>query len=182
MLKLAENPPVLPGEYTSLTQIRGRWWVAHTKARFEKVFAWDLLQRNIGYFLPLLERVTISGGKKRRVLRPLFPSYVFFCGDEEDRYAAMRTNRLCQAIDVADQSQLVRELAAIEKALMGKASLDPYPFMVAGRSCRVIGGVFKGLEGIVVERSDVTRVLLQVSILGQGAMMEIDADLIEPVD
>ncbi len=94
MLKLSQNPPVLPPEVESVTQLSGRWWLAHTKSRCEKAFAWDLIDHSIGYFLPLIERVRISDGKKRRVLMPLFSSYVFFCGDEEDRYTAMTTSRL----------------------------------------------------------------------------------------
>lgn len=160
----------------------GRWRVGHTKARFEKAFAWDLLRRDIAYFLPLLTRVRVSGGKKRRVLMPVFPSYVFFCGGDDARLAALTTNRLCQVIEVADQRQIVAELAAVQQALAGEAELDPYPFAAAGRRCRVTAGPFQGLEGIVASRANVTRLVLQVSILGQGAAMEIDADLLEPVD
>lgn len=182
MLKMSENPPMLPAEAETLTELRGRWWVAHTKARFEKAFAREMLRRGIGYFLPLIERVTISGGKKRRVLSPLFSSYVFLCGDETDRYTAMTTNRLCQTIEVFDQARLIDELAAIEKAMARKAELDPYPFAAVGQRCRIKAGAFRGLEGVVVSRNKIARLVLEVSILGQGASIEIDADLLEPAD
>lgn len=182
MLKLDENPPiVLPGIET-LADLTGRWWVGHTKSRFEKAFAWDLLHRGIGYFLPMIERVYVSGGRKRRVMAPLFPSYVFFCGSDEDRHEAMTTNRLCQALEVRDQGELVRELVAIEKALAGKAELDPYPFAAVGERCRVAAGPFQGLEGVVVQRSEMARLVLEVSMLGQGAALEIDAALLESAD
>ena len=182
MLKLSENPPMLHPPVASVRDLAGRWWVAHTKARFEKAFAWDLLRREIGYYLPLLERVRISSGKKRRVLMPIFPSYVFFCGNEDTRQTALATNRICQAIDVADQRRMIEELSAIEMALAGKAELDPYPFAAEGKRCRVKAGPFQGLEGVVAHRANVTRLVLQVSILGQGAAMEIDADLLEGID
>ena len=47
----------------SLRDLSGTWWVAHTKARFEKVFAWDMLSHGIGYFLPMREKVIFSGGR-----------------------------------------------------------------------------------------------------------------------
>ena len=166
----------------SLRQLCGRWWVAHTKSRFEKAFAWDLLRHGIGYFLPMVERVRISGGRKRRVMAPLFPSYVFFCGNEADRYAALATDRLCQVLRVADQEVLIGELGDIERAMAGKAVMDPYPFAATGRRCRVKAGPFRGLEGVVVNRNKVARLVLQVGILGQGAAIEIDADLLEPGD
>ena len=182
MLKACENPPILPPWAPSVGELGERWWVAHTKARFEKVFAWSLLNRNTGYFLPLVERVKVSGGRKRHVMTPLFTSYVFFCGDEEDRYAALATNRLCQVIDVPDQETLVEELVLIEKAVQQKAQLDPYPFAAVGRRCRITAGPFIGLEGRVVERSKPARLVLEVSVLGQGASMEVDTDLLEPAD
>lgn len=181
MLKQSQNPPLLGPGADTVSDLSGQWWVAHTKSRFEKAFAWDMQHLGIGYFLPMIERVKISGGKKRRVMAPLFPSYVFFCGSEEDRYAAMTTNRLCQTIGVLNQETLVEELIHLEKALAGKAELDPYPFAAVGRQCRVTSGPFRGMEGLVIERRQIARLVLQISILGQGASMEIDADLLESV-
>ena len=182
MLAPADNPPILSPQAVGISELSGQWWVGHTKARCEKAFAWDLIRCGIGYFLPMIERVRMSGGRKRRGLATLFPSYVFFCGTEEDRYAAMTTNRLCQTLEVPDQEGLVAELAAIEKALEGKAELDPYPFAAVGQPCRVRSGPFRGIEGIVVRRKTLARLVLQVSILGQGASLEVDADLLEPID
>ena len=182
MLKLKDNPPILSPGVVMLAELTGRWWVAHTKARCEKAFAWDLLRRRIGHFLPMVQRVKISGGRKRQVLAPLFPSYVFFCGDEGDRYTAMTTNRLSRAIEVHDQERLIEELTAVERALAGKAELDLYPFAVVGRRCRVTAGPFRGLEGVVIHRNRVARLVLEINILGRGAVMEIEAALLEAVD
>ena len=113
---------------------------------------------------------------------PLFASYVFFCGTEENRYAALATNRLCRTIEVADQEPFVNELLTIEDALKCKAQLDPYPFAAVGQRCRVTAGPFVGLEGRVVSRSKVVRLVLEIGILGQGAAMEIDADLLESIE
>jgi transcription antitermination factor NusG len=182
MLKLTDNPPVLLPGVERVANLSGRWWVGHTRARNEKAFAWDMLNHGIGYFLPLVERVTVSSGKKRRALMPLFPSYVFFCGSDEDRYRAMTTNRLCQTIEVDNQHQLVSELGTIEQALAGKATLDLYPHAVEGKRCRVTQGPFRGLEGVVIERRSIARLILQISFISQGAALEIDADLLEPAE
>lgn len=183
MLKLSENPAILTPEVESLTELSGTWWIAHTKARFEKVFAWDMLSHGIGYFLPLREKVIFSGGRKRRMMIPLFTSYVFFCGTDEDRYKAMATNRLCQTIEVFDQKQLVQQLARVEKALISKAVIDHYPHLPVGSRCRITSGPMMGTEGVVIERKEgKARMVLEVTILGQGALIEIDADILERTD
>ncbi len=138
MLKLAENPPMRPPTCQTIRELAGPWWVAHTKARAEKAFAWDLVAAGISYFLPLVRHTSFSGGRKRLGMLPLFPSYVFFSGGEMERYRALTTHRLCQVIAVTDQAQLIAELASLERALDEGAAMTPlYAFAVKGRRCRV---------------------------------------------
>lgn len=111
---------------------------------------------------------------------PLFPSYVFFCTDGKGRYDVMTTNRVCQTLEVPDQERIIGELATIERALKSKADLDPYPFAAEGQVCRIGSGPLKGLEGVVVRRSKISKIVLQVSFLSMGALLEIDAGLLEP--
>lgn len=181
MLKSGDNPPITPPRVESLIDLPGPWWVGHTRARFEKTFAWDLDRRGIGYFLPMVERVRVSGGRKRRVMQPLFPGYVFFCGESAARYDAMCTGRLCQTIAVVDQDALRNELRALEIALVGGAQLDRYTGPAIGDRCRVTAGPFEGVEGTVVEHRGHARLVLQVQMLCQAAVLEIESDLLEPV-
>jgi len=182
MLAVAENPPMLPPGVNTVLDLPGPWWIAHTKSRAEKVFCWELLNQGIWFFLPIIEKITFSGGRKRQVMHPMFPSYVFFNGDEVARYSAMATNRLCQVLEVRNQDKLIKELSWIETAVKGDISLDPYPHAAKGNRCRVRSGPLMGVEGIVVERSAMTRLALQVSMLGQGALLQIHPDLLESVD
>jgi transcription antitermination factor NusG len=190
MLALSDNPPVLPPGLRSVAEAAGRWWVAHTKARCEKALAADLLAQRVAYFLPMTQRLTVSGGRTRRGMAPLFPSYVFFCAEDgsDARYRAAATGRLCGVIRVADQGQLIRELSGVERALAAQAPLEPYPFAATGHRCRVTAGPFRGLEGTVAQRVAApgssrgrqTRIVLEVGMLGRGVAMEIDAALLEP--
>lgn len=182
MLALADNPPVLSPGMRSIAESSEPWWVAHTKSRCEKAFAADLLARDIAYFLPMLERVRVSGGRRRFGMAPLFASYVFFSGDVEARYRAIATGRLCQVLRVADQVKLIGELSAVHQALQGLAPLEPHPHVAVGKRCRVTAGPFCGLEGTVIRIEGRTRIVLTVGILGRGAAMEIHPDLLEPVE
>ncbi len=183
MLKLSDNPTILPPDVASLTDLKGTWWLAYTKPRFEKAFARDLLRRGIGYFLPMREKKIFSGGRKRRVMLPLFTSYVFFCGLDHDRYTAMTTNRLCYTVEVEDQDHLIDELVKIEKALSSKTIVDTYPRLPIGSRCRISSGPMINTEGIIIERNCAkARMVIEVTILAQGVVLEIDADLLEPIE
>jgi hypothetical protein len=179
MLALAENPPIMPETVSSLTDLQGPWWVAHTKSRFEKAFAWDLLSRGIGFFLPMSPRITFSGGRKRKGMTPLFPSYVFFCGNESIRWQALATNRLCRVLPAPQQEKLVRELEQIRIVLQSGQPLELYPTMPVGTRCRVTAGPFKGMVGVVADQSKPSRLVLSVDVLAKGASLCIDTELLE---
>ena len=127
----------------------------------------------------MVERVTFSGGRKRKGLQPLFPSYVFFCGSSEVRTAALVTDRLCQVIEVQEQEKLVGELDQIERAIRDCSNLEPYPSLAIGQTCRVREGPLEGMVGVVVESGQRSRLVLKVSILGQSVAVEIEAGLLE---
>jgi transcription termination/antitermination protein NusG len=182
LLKLEDNPSMLPATVRTIGDLKGDWWVAHTKSRNEKALAHDLAGEGIGYYLPMRERVMMSGGRKRRLMYPLFTSYVFFCGGVDERYRVMVTGRVCQVIPVANRSQFVSELTDVERALASNCELEMHPFAVVGRRCRVRAGPWEGVSGTVIRRNNRARLVLWVSMLGQGASLEIDTDLLEPAD
>jgi transcription antitermination factor NusG len=180
MLALTENPPIMPETVGCLTELSGPWWVAHTKSRFEKAFAWDLLSRGIGFFLPMCQRITFSGGRKRKGMTPLFPSYVFFCGGENIRWQALATNRLCRVLAAPKQEQLVAELEQVRRVLQSGQPMELYPTLPVGTRCRVTAGPFKGMVGVIADQSKPSRLVLTVDVLAKGASLTIDADLLEP--
>lgn len=182
MLKSSENPPILHPENAFEEELAGRWWVAHTKSRNEKALAWSLYHWQTPYFLPLSEKVTRRKQRTYKSLLPLFTGYLFFFGELEQRHQALTTNRIANVIEVVDQSNLVRELTSIYRALKSGLPIDPHPYLKTGNRCRVIAGPLMGYEGIVEQKKNLTRILLQVDILGQSAAVEIDTDMLEPID
>ena len=65
---------------------------------------------------------------------------------------------------------------------MSKAVIDNYPRLPIGSHCRIISGPMMGIEGVVIKRKDAkARMVLEVTMLGQGAVVEIDSDLLEPI-
>lgn len=172
---------VWPEEKT-ISDFAGTWWVAHTKARNEKALAWQMVHRGIAYFLPMHWKVKKSRGRTFKSLLPLFSSYVFFCGDENDRVEVLKTNRVAAIIPVLNQLQLVRELQPIETMLRLGKPIVPHEYIKIGQKCRVTAGPLTGTEGIVVQTPKETRLILQVDMLGQAASVEIDLDMVEKLD
>jgi len=182
MLKQKDNPPVQFPPGLAIEQFPGRWWVAHTRPRQEKALAWDILRSGGRYFLPMYEVTRKSRGRSWKSLLPLFSGYVFLCGSADDRVQALTTNRIAKLIEVADQARLLGELSAIQRILESGVAVDPYPALKKGALCRIRSGPLAGLDGRVERRRDSTRFIVNVTMLGQGAMVEIDASFLEPAE
>jgi transcription antitermination factor NusG len=158
------------------------WYVLHTRSRQEKALAEQLHKFSIEHFLPLVEIERQYGHRRRLVERPLFPSYVFMRGTREDRAQALTTNRIANVLEVQDQVMLARELQQVRAAIAAGVTLDPYAFLHVGHWVRVRSGPLMGLEGRVEDRRKAHRLVLQVEVLGQATSLEIDAELLEPMD
>ncbi len=91
------------------------WMLLHTKSRQEKAVARFLTAAGLQFYLPLVDRVNIIRGRKVTAQVPLFPGYVFLCGDLDDGYAAISTRCVCRIVHVLDQERLLDELEQIRE-------------------------------------------------------------------
>lgn len=159
-----------------------RWFVLHTRSRQEKALAADLEARGIAHYLPLVRSVRYYGRRKATVSVPLFPSYLFLRGEVEEAYAADRTRRLARVIPVNDQGRMEEELRNIHAVLNQGAALAPYPYLQKGVWVEVRSGPFRGVRGVIEDRTRADRLVLQVAVLGQATSLEIDGALLEPIE
>lgn len=155
------------------------WMVLHTRSRQEKAVARHLAANGVHHFLPLRQQTTITRGRRLKSLMPLFPGYVFLHGAREDAFSAIETKRVCQILEVADQERLARELAQIAAAIDAGADLDHHPRIALGQRCRIARGPLMGIEGVVISNQRLTRLVLQVDMLGQGAALEVEPACLE---
>jgi transcription antitermination factor NusG len=158
------------------------WSVAYCKPRQEKALARDLCQKEVGYFLPMVLRETISGRRRRRNLYPLFPSYLFYVGGDAERLAVLKTDRVVRLIEIgeSDQQQFRQEIASLDTAIrVCPSSLELYPRLVPGARVRIKAGAMKNVEGVILQADNKKKLWLGISTLGVGATVEIHADFVE---
>jgi transcription antitermination factor NusG len=162
--------------------IPGRWFVLHTKSRQEKAVAETLQQLGVRYVLPLVRRNSYYGRRKVEVDLPLFPSYVFMHGEQDQAYEIDRTKRIARIIPVVDSRTLERELKDLETALANVTTFDPFPYLVKGVRVEVRAGPLQGVRGLIEDRTKRNRLILQVEILGQATSTEVDASLLDIIE
>jgi len=159
-----------------------RWMAFYTKPRQEKSLARELLHCRIPFYLPLVKKTSLSQGRRRTSLVPLFGGYVFLFGSEEERVRSLATNRLSRVLEVDQPEQLVFDLRQFRRLIAAGAPLTVESRLMPGRRVRVRQGPFAGVEGVVLKRRGETRLLVAINFLQQGASVEIDDFAVEPLE
>ena len=149
------------------------WFAIYSRSRAEKVIARHLFAHGVTFYLPLQQRVWKANGRKRSAHLPLFPGYLFLCGDKHDCVRAMESNQVSAVLPVPNPEQLFRELAQVERALGGEVTVLPELEVGVGDDVVVKDGPFRGFVGRVVEREDGARFVIRVTFLNRGVSVPL---------
>lgn len=163
--------------------LAGDWHALYTRHQHEKSVALHLEQLGIQVFLPHYREIRRWSDRRKQVVLPLFPSYVFFCGGLERRLQILNTPGVCSLVASGGKVAVIpaAELRAIQRAMDGQLSVKPYPFVQSGDRIRVRSGPLAGLEGIVARVKDSMRIVLSVQTLCRSVAVEVDESIIERV-
>jgi transcription antitermination factor NusG len=186
---LPEQPDIFPaGLLDDPATVAGpglaaaRWVAFYTLARREKDLMRRLTALGTPFYAPLVRRrLRSAGGRTRMSHVPLFPGYVFSLVDEEKRRSALGTNTISCCLPIADGAALVADLRGIKRLIDTEMPLTPEARLEPGQPVRVRSGPLFGLEGEVVRRRGVDRLLVAVRFLNQGASIELEDVDLEPV-
>jgi transcription antitermination factor NusG len=157
------------------------WWLAHTRPQQERAVAAALVARRVPYYIPLVTRKTLVRSRTRVARIPLFPGYVFVRGSDDDRLQVLQTNRVLTVRHVPDGNQLQSDLSRFSELIALDVPLIRESRLEAGERVRVKAGPFRDNEGVVIRRNGKTRLLVAINYLQQGASLEIDDCLLEPL-
>jgi len=158
-----------------------RWWVLYTKVHQEKALAQQLLGYQIPYYLPLVPKSRVCRGRRLVSRVPLFAGYVFLFGTNEERVTSLTTNRISRVLGVDDLEGLTRDLRQLQRLIVSGAPLTVEQRLAPGQRVRVRSGLLAGLEGRVLKRHGATRLLVAVDFLQQGASVDMEDCLLEPI-
>jgi len=140
-----------------------------------------LSDKGFEILLPLYKTVRRWKDRNKILSLPLFPCYVFLRGGLERRLDILKTPGVYELVSSAGQPSAIpsAEIDAIQRALESGLRLEPHPFLKIGERVRVKCGPLTGLEGILVRKRNLLRLVLCVEMLGKAAAVEVDTSLIE---
>lgn len=159
------------------------WWALYTRHQHEKVVADMLTAKGFDVFLPLYDSVRRWKDRRKLLSLPLFPCYVFVRGGLDRRLQVVTTPGIHMILTRGERVATIpeAEMEAIRKSVNGHFRVEPHPFLRCGERVRVTRGSLQGVEGILIRKKNLFRLVLSVDMLAQSVAVEIDASDVEPV-
>jgi transcription antitermination factor NusG len=114
---------------------------------------------------------------------PLFPCYVFVRGGLDRRLQVVGTPGVHMILTRGEDVATIpdAEIQAIRTTVASPLQVEPHPFLKCGERVRVKKGPLEGIEGVLVRKKNVFRLVLSVDMLAQSVAVEIDAADVEPL-
>jgi len=157
------------------------WYAIYTRHQHEKTVAQILMSKEFEVFLPLYAAAHRWKDRTKEISLPLFPCYVFLKGGLERRLDIVTTPGFHALVSTAGQPAAIPsiEMEAVRRAVESSTRVEPHPFLKCGEWVRVKCGPLAGIQGILVRKKNLYRLVLSVEMLGKAAAVEIDAFLVE---
>jgi transcription antitermination factor NusG len=165
------------------TEWNSAWWAIYTRHQHEKTVEDLLRAKGFEVFLPLYESVRKWKDRRKLLSLPLFPCYVFVRGGLDRRLQVVTTPGVHMVLTRGEKVAMIPggEIDAIRRTVEGPFRVEPHPFLRCGERVRVIRGSLEGVEGVLVRKKNLFRLVLSVEMLAQSVGVEIDASDVIPL-
>ncbi len=159
------------------------WYALYTRPRHEKKVYEQLLEKQIEAFLPMVERVRQWKDRKKRVMMPLFNSYVFVHIDLKDRFDALRTKGVVRMVSFGGVPAAIPDwqIEQLRRLIEYPDTLQLEEYLREGDWVEVVDGPFRGIKGRLREMRNETRVVINIDGIYQSASFVIDKSLVRKI-
>lgn len=157
------------------------WYALYTRHQHEKTVANILTNRKFEVFLPLYSVLHAWKDRQKQLLMPLFPCYVFVRGGLERKVDIVSTPGVHEFVTTCGHPASIPadQIDAVRRATESSLGIEPHPFLKSGDRVRVKSGPLEGVEGILIRKKNIYRLVISVELLGSSAAVEVDAMRVE---
>jgi transcription antitermination factor NusG len=153
------------------------WQALYTRHQHEKVVAESLTGKGFEVFLPLYEAPRRWKDRIKRLSLPLFPNYVFIRSGPAERAAVLATWGIYDFVRFGGLPAAIpiEQIEAVRRMARQGLKAEPHPYLRAGDRVRMRSGPLEGIEGILISKKNLFRLVLSVDLLVRSAAVEVDA-------
>ena len=153
------------------------WFAIWTRSRHEGRVRDELNAKGIDAFLPTVTRWSRWKDRKKRIDWPLFPGYCFAHFDPAMSLSILKCTGVASIVSFEGRPAAIpdHEIESVRTLVQTKLKYDPCPLIEEGQMVEVVSGPLKGVTGRLVRKGAHARLMLSVTLIGQGVSVEVDA-------
>ena len=161
-----------------------RWYALKTRSRHEKTVNDKLQLKGIESFLPLCTTYKNWSDRKKKVSSPLFSCYLFVKIALKDRFSVLQTDGAVNLISFNGIPAPIpdHQIDTVRQILEENISIQRADYFTKGQKVEVTHGLFKGIQGIVQETKDKSRLIISIDVIQQAISMDIDASKLKIIE
>ena len=163
-----------------------KWYAIHTRSHFEQRVYDGLRGKSIEVFLPRIQIMSRRKDRRKKILVPLLPGYVFVHTDlhPEEHLKILKTPGLVRLICFKGQPVPANDEEILSLMVLDGTdhTVQNRTYMQKGDRVRIMEGPLKGLVGFYIRHSGrKDHVVVSVELLRRSLEVEIEGWVLEKI-
>jgi transcription antitermination factor NusG len=159
------------------------WYALQVRPRYEKQVSQALHRKGFEDFLPLQSLRRRWSDRWKEVEFPLFPGYLFCRLDDRNRMPVLTVPGVIRIVGSGTDLTPVpeKEIQDLQIVVHSGLTLEPWPYLKKGQRVMIVVGNLTGVEGILLKKKGMNRLVVSVDLLQRSVALEIDAEWVKPL-
>lgn len=162
-----------------------KWYALYVRSKAEKKVLVELEFLGVEAYLPLIERIRAWSDRKKKILEPLFRSYIFVHVDLTDFFVVRNVPNVLKYVSFEGKAVVIpdQQIDAIRRYLGESDRLEPEELsnIQEGQLVRIRHGQMAGLIGRLVQYRNKYRLIILVEAVGQLISINIPRSKVDPI-
>lgn len=160
------------------------WYAVRTRSRHEEKVNSNLQKQSFNVFLPKIEVWSRRKDRKKRILIPLFPGYLFVrCELTKIIWLEiLKTLGVAYVVGLTDEPTPIpaNQIDSVKKIVDLKMNLKLHPYVNVGDQVIVVDGPLQGAVGFYLSPNhEKGKLILSLDLLNRSVEVEMDGSSIE---
>ncbi|MFH0734867.1 MAG: UpxY family transcription antiterminator [bacterium] len=153
-----------------------KWFALYTKPKHEFKAEMQLVEMGIETYLPKITKIKQWSDRKKKIIEPLFKSYIFIFANQADRFLSVQAKGIIKVVNFNGVPATLPnwQIENLKKLLNSSPEAFVTDLIKIGTPVKIIEGPFKGVEGIIAQCNNDEHVLgVNIDLLQRSVIVHI---------
>ena len=159
------------------------WIAVYTRPRHEKSVLSQFTEKGIDSYLPLIRQKHRWSDRMKWVETPIFKSYIFAHVELKDNLEVLQTRGVNHIVKFQNKIAVIPDAQIADLRKMIEGGFEPLPsdYFVIGDKVEVIGGLLRGMNGIVSRTNSEDKLIIKIDAIQHAVAVQIERKYLKPI-